>query len=152
MGKQFAHTLHIVTAVIVTVVALALTAVLASWQPGRAAAPAAPVHAETLASATWSSHGAVVTQTFALHGGWNTIYLEVEPLNPAPLVDPYGDGPLLPTHALSSMEAIFAQLDACACLEPAPGDEGCGCRNPAPDPSLAALLLFIPLARRRRRR
>ena len=42
--------------------------------------------------------------------------------------------------------------DACDCLETAPGDEGCGCRNPAPDPSLAALLLFIPLARRRRRR
>ena len=42
--------------------------------------------------------------------------------------------------------------DACDCLETAPGDEGCGCRSPAPDPSLAALLLFIPLARRRRRR
>ena len=58
-----------------------------------------------------------MTQTFALHGGWNTIYLEVDPINPSPLVDPDGDGPLLPTHELSSLEAIFAQLDTCACLE-----------------------------------
>lgn len=42
--------------------------------------------------------------------------------------------------------------DACDCLETAPTEEGCGCRSPAPDPSLAALLLFLPLARRRRRR
>lgn len=40
--------------------------------------------------------------------------------------------------------------DACDCLETAPGDEGCGCRNPGPDAALA-LLLVLPLARRRRR-
>ena len=107
---------------------MTLAAVLAPSNAARAAAtagqevvaraPAAAVNASRLAAATtWSSQGAVVTQTFALHGGWNTIYLEVEPINPAPVVDPDGAGPLLPAPALSSLEAIFAQLETCACLE-----------------------------------
>lgn len=123
MGKRIACGLHIVA-----VAAMTLAVVLAPLQAVRAAAtagqevvaraPAAAVNASRVAAATtWSSQGAVVTQTFALHGGWNTIYLEVEPINPAPIVDPDGAGPLLPAPALSSLEAIFAQLETCACLE-----------------------------------
>ncbi len=40
--------------------------------------------------------------------------------------------------------------DACDCLETAPGDDGCGCRNTGPYP-FVALLLLLPLTRRRRR-
>lgn len=61
--------------------------------------------------------GHVITQTFTLTGGWNSIYLEVEPINPSPLVDPDGDGPLLPTHSEASLPAIFAKLTCIACLE-----------------------------------
>jgi len=123
MGKRMKCALHIVA-----VAAMTLAAVLTPMSGALAAAPARPgvgvrapaddVGAGLLAAATtWNSQGAVVTQTFALHGGWNTIYLEVEPINPAPIVDPDGAGPLLPAPALASLEAIFAQLAPCACLE-----------------------------------
>ena len=45
-----------------------------------------PLSGDHLAMANLASAGQVVTQTFTLHAGWNTIYLEVEPANPSPLV------------------------------------------------------------------
>jgi hypothetical protein len=61
--------------------------------------------------------GQVVTQTFTLRAGWNTIYLEVEPINDSPLVDPDGNGPLPPEPSLSTIEAVFAHLSCADCLE-----------------------------------
>ena len=54
------------------------------------------------------STGAVVTQVFTLHAGWNAIYLGVEPINESP-----GDG--VPT--LSVMEWVFKDLAASGALE-----------------------------------
>ncbi len=39
-------------------------------------------------SVTETIQGAVVTQVFTLHEGWNAVYLGVEPINPSGLVDP----------------------------------------------------------------
>jgi hypothetical protein len=61
--------------------------------------------------------GAILTQTFTLQGGWNTIYLEVAPINTSPLVDPDRDGPLPPAPSLSTLEAVFVNLSCTDCLE-----------------------------------
>jgi hypothetical protein len=61
--------------------------------------------------------GPRITQSFALHTGWNTIFLEVEPDNTSPLVDPDGAGPLPPQPSLSTIEAVFAGLSCTDCLE-----------------------------------
>ncbi|MBC8447964.1 MAG: hypothetical protein H8D78_09455 [Chloroflexi bacterium] len=45
-----------------------------------------PLAGNHLAMASLASAGQVVTQTFTLQAGWNTIYLEVEPSNSSPLV------------------------------------------------------------------
>ncbi len=45
-----------------------------------------PLSGDHAAMASLASAGQVVTQTFTLSAGWNTIYLEVEPTNPSPLV------------------------------------------------------------------
>jgi hypothetical protein len=45
-----------------------------------------PVAVLPLGNGNVVAAGQVVTQTFTLSAGWNTIYLEVEPINPSPLV------------------------------------------------------------------
>mgnify|MGYP001480256948 FL=1 len=80
------------------------------------AVQAAPLLRPAAAAAVTAS-GALVTQTFTLQAGWNTIYLEVEPINTSPVTDPDGDGPLLPAHTLTTLEAVFATLSCSACLE-----------------------------------
>ncbi|MCB0117345.1 MAG: hypothetical protein KDD84_24765, partial [Caldilineaceae bacterium] len=89
-------------------------ALLLQGHPARALAaePARPASATTLVA-----DGAVLTQTFTLHGGWNTIYLEVNPLNTSLLVDPDGDGPLPAAPSMSTLEAVFAGLSCADCLE-----------------------------------
>lgn len=67
--------------------------------------------------ATAVANGAILTQTFTLQSGWNTIYLEVAPINSSPLVDPDGDGPLPSAPELSTLEAVFANLSCTDCLE-----------------------------------
>jgi hypothetical protein len=79
--------------------------------------PSASTAASVQSSLSWSSSGAIVTQTFNLDGGWNTIYLEVEPINPSPLVNEGSSANPLWLHQRSTVEAVFAQLDGCACLE-----------------------------------
>ncbi|MDQ1300362.1 MAG: SdrD protein, partial [Chloroflexota bacterium] len=74
-----------------------------------------PAHVAALDSAPPAGH--VVAQNFTLTAGWNTIYLEVEPINSSPLVDPDGDGPLSPQPSLSTIEAVFAGLSCADCLE-----------------------------------
>lgn len=69
------------------------------------------------ASATVVASGDMLTQTFTLQAGWNTIYLEVDPINTSPLVDPDGAGPLPPAPELSTLEAVFANLSCTDCLE-----------------------------------
>ncbi|MBX2997479.1 MAG: hypothetical protein KF893_03130 [Caldilineaceae bacterium] len=76
----------------------------------------APIAVDRQSVMSWSS-GATVTQTFTLAGGWNTIYLEVEPINPSPLVNEGTEAQPIWVHERSGIEAIFAQLDSCACLE-----------------------------------
>lgn len=104
-------------------VALLVVLLAGGWlfqQPSGAATFAVessvPVAVERRSAISWSS-GATVTQTFTLAGGWNTIYLEVEPINPSPLVNEGTEAQPLWVHERSSLEAIFAQLDGCACLE-----------------------------------
>jgi len=46
----------------------------------------AGVQAVALSAANLDSSGQVITQTFTLHAGWNTIYIEVDPINPSPLI------------------------------------------------------------------
>ena len=78
-----------------------------------AAAPAA--------RSTYATHsadtGPVTTQTFTLQGGWNTIYLEVEPINTSPLVNiGTAEDPIM-VHEKSTMETVFADLGCGNCLE-----------------------------------
>jgi hypothetical protein len=114
MGKQPAIRLPFV------LLAIACTLLLSGGREVQAA-PARQVLAVPLpaaaASATVVSSGAFVTQTFVLQAGWNTIYLEVEPFNTSPLVDPDGAGPLPPAPSLSTLEAVFATLNCTDCLE-----------------------------------
>lgn len=93
--------------------AVAVVAALGLRLSTALSAAAAPLPAA--ASATPA--GQAVTQTFTLAAGWNTIFLEVEPDNPAPLVDPDGAGPLPPQPSLSTIEAVFAGLSCNDCLE-----------------------------------
>jgi hypothetical protein len=61
---------------------------------------------------------ATTTQTFILHGGWNAIYLEVEPVNTSPLVniaDP-GEDPVW-VYEKSTLETVFEDLAQSGALE-----------------------------------
>ena len=54
--------------------------------------------------------GAIITQTFSLSAGWNTIYLGVEPVNTSALVNEGTEAQPLWVHERSVMEAVFAGL------------------------------------------
>ena len=61
--------------------------------------------------------GAVLTQTFHLRAGWNSIYLEVEPINASPLVNVGTvDQPIMAPEQ-STIEAVFAGLSCDGCLQ-----------------------------------
>ena len=98
---------------IVAALGLCLSTALTAW----AAQPHAGAMALSAAAASATPAGQAVTQTFTLVAGWNSIFLEVEPDNPAPLADPDGAGPLPPQPSLSTIEAVFAGLDCTDCLE-----------------------------------
>ncbi|NOZ50331.1 MAG: hypothetical protein GXP37_09845 [Chloroflexi bacterium] len=69
------------------------------------------------AMATTQVDGAILTQTFDLHPGWNSIYLEVDPINDSPLVNVGTvDQPIMAPE-LSTIEAVFAGLSCGDCLE-----------------------------------
>ena len=53
------------------------------------------------------SAGGLVTQTFSLKPGWNTIYLGVEPVNPSPLVNQGTEEEPLMVHEKTVAEAVF---------------------------------------------
>ncbi|NOZ72072.1 MAG: hypothetical protein GXP38_09185 [Chloroflexi bacterium] len=61
--------------------------------------------------------GAILTQTFNLHDGWNSIYLEVEPINDSPLINVGTDDQPIMAPRLSTVEAVFASLSCGDCLE-----------------------------------
>ncbi len=61
--------------------------------------------------------GNTVTHTLTLRAGWNAVYLEVEPDNPSPLINQGTEEEPIWVHKLSTMEAVFAQLECEACLE-----------------------------------
>jgi len=61
--------------------------------------------------------GAVLTQTFHLHAGWNSIYLEVEPINDSPLVNVGTTEQPIMAPEQSSIEAVFAALSCDDCLQ-----------------------------------
>lgn len=82
-----------------------------------AGSPAAPRARAETPDLSNSVGDPVVRQTFTLAAGWNSIYLEVEPINSSPLVDPDGPGPLPPEPSLSTLEAVFAGLNCADCLE-----------------------------------
>lgn len=109
MGKRTVHGL------IFLLLAMIFT-VLLIGRPVYALAPAAQP-TQIAAAATVVAGGDLITQTFTLQGGWNTIYLEVDPINTSPLVDPDGAGPLPPAPELSMLEAVFANLTCTDCLE-----------------------------------
>ena len=73
--------------------------------------------ARDVAAAGIVAGGNVITQTLTLHAGWNAIYLEVEPRNPAPLVNAGTEEEPIWVHAQPTMKAIFAQLACEDCLE-----------------------------------
>ncbi len=79
-----------------------------------AAQPAQPQSVGDLDAA-----GQVVTQTFTLRAGWNTIYLEVEPINTSPLTNTGTLTQPIWIHEKSTMETVFAGLACNACLESA---------------------------------
>ena len=57
-----------------------------------------------------SVNGAILTQTFTLNEGWNSIYLEVEPINNAPLINVGTAEEPIMAPELSTIEAVFADL------------------------------------------
>lgn len=59
-------------------------------------------------SAVPAPASARLAQTFTLHAGWNTIYLEVEPVNPSPLINIGTDADPILVPELSTLEAVFA--------------------------------------------
>ncbi len=63
------------------------------------------------------SGGNTVTQTLTLQAGWNAIYLEVEPVNPSPLINEGTEEDPVWVHEQPPMDAIFAQLACENCLE-----------------------------------
>lgn len=77
----------------------------------------ASLAAGDVAAGTVESAGKLVTQTFTLQAGWNTIYLEVAPRNPSPLVNRGTEAEPIWVHAQPVMEAVFDRLPCDACLE-----------------------------------
>jgi hypothetical protein len=87
-----------------------------------AAPPAYHAQAEVrrvaLSPGNLDAAGQVVTQTFRLHAGWNTIYLEVEPINPSPLKNEGTAEDPVWVHEKSTIEAVFDTLNCTTpCLE-----------------------------------
>lgn len=78
--------------VFVAMSVLGLRASAVQIEGAEGVAPSATYHARAevrrvaLSPSNVVATGQVVTQTFTLHAGWNTIYLEVEPTNSSPLV------------------------------------------------------------------
>ena len=77
----------------------------------------ASLAAGDVAAGTVESAGDLVTQTFTLHAGWNTIYFEIEPRNPSPLVNQGTEDEPVWVHAQPVIEAVFDRLPCDACLE-----------------------------------
>lgn len=90
----------------------------------QAAAPAQPVSAPAVPIALTAptapaatSTGYVFTQTFTLNAGWNSIYLDVEPINTSPLTNTGTLTQPIWTPTRSSLEQVFSTLNCAACLE-----------------------------------
>ena len=64
-----------------------------------------------------SVNGALLTQTFTLNEGWNSIYLEVEPINNSPLINVGTAEEPIMAPELSTIEAVFTDLTCTDCLE-----------------------------------
>ncbi len=113
MGKRTFHGLTF------SLLALILAAILLNGRQVSAMATVGALaqQATAASAAVVVANGDVLTQTFTLQGGWNTIYLEVDPINASPMVDPDGAGPLPPAPELSTLEAVFANLSCTDCLE-----------------------------------
>lgn len=71
-------------------------------------APTAPVETPT---------GYVFTQTFTLRAGWNSIYLEVEPINTSPLTNTGTLTQPIWTPTQSTLEQVFSSLNCADCLD-----------------------------------
>lgn len=86
---------------------------------GEAALPVMAAVEESLpeAAPALASPGLLVTQVFTLSAGWNTIYLEVEPVNGSPLVNVGAEGDPIWVPERSTMEDVFANLTCTDCLE-----------------------------------
>jgi len=83
----------------------------------RPATTAATQAAEPVYPASSPAAGTVTTQSFTLNAGWNTIYLEVEPINTSPLVNLGTAAEPIWVHEKSTMETVFAGLGCTNCLE-----------------------------------
>lgn len=72
----------------------------------------APAFVPALASAQaqLGTDGVQLAQTFTLHAGWNTIYLEVEPVNTSPLVNIGTEADPIMVPEQSTLETVFAGI------------------------------------------
>jgi hypothetical protein len=86
--------------------------------PAQAAADSAAVNTQTAETAApiQLSGGVQMTQTFALQSGWNTIYLELEPDNPSPLINAGTDEDPYMVHEKSTIEALFDVVTNLECI------------------------------------
>lgn len=90
------------------------------WASAPAGERALPVFGSASAwhgQATATADGSLVTQQFTLQGGWTAIYLEIEPINPSPLVNEGTAADPIWAPEQSTLEAIFAGLSCGDCLE-----------------------------------
>lgn len=81
-------------------------------QPAQTAQTGALAPMLASAQARLAADGTQLAQTFTLHAGWNTIYLEVEPVNTSALINIGTEADPIMVPERSTLEAVFAGVSS----------------------------------------